>query len=73
MIFGRCYFGEKKPVDMASLKGLIDLTKKVREKGEVDYYIAFSNNGFHDTALTAAGAIKNIILISMEDIVKQDI
>ena len=73
LIFGRCYIGENKPVDMASLKGLIDLTKKVREKGEVDYYIAFSNNGFHDTAVTAANAIKNIILISMEDIVKQNI
>lgn len=73
LIFGRCYFGGEKPVDLASLKGLIDLSKKVREKGEVDYYIAFSNNGFHDTALTAAGAIKNIILISMDDIVKQNI
>ena len=73
LIFGRCYFGGEKPVDMASLKGLIDLTKKVREKGEVDYYIAFSNNGFHDTAQTAASAIKNIILISMDDIVKQNI
>lgn len=68
LVFGRCFF-DSRPVDMPRLKGLIDLTKKVREKADETYYIAFSNSGFHDTAVTAAGAIRNILLISLDEIV----
>ena len=68
LVFGRCFF-DTRPVDMPRLKGLIDLTKKVKEKADETYYIAFSNSGFHDTAVTAAGAIKNILLISLDEIV----
>ena len=68
LVFGRCFL-DTSPVDMGRLKGLIDLTKRVREKADETYYIAFSNSGFNDTAITAAGAIRNILLISMDEIV----
>ncbi len=68
LVFGRCFF-DSHPVDMQRLKGLIDLTKRVKEKADVTYYIAFSNSGFHETAVTAANAIKNIKLISLDEIV----
>ena len=67
-IFGRCYYTEKQ-IEIAELKELIDLTKRVKDKGEV-YYIAFSKSGFHENAKTVAEAIKNIMLVSLKEIVQ---
>lgn len=66
-VYGRIYCNDK-PLDMRELKSLIELTRKVNEKGVI-YYLAFSSNGFLETARTAAAAIKNILLVSLEDIV----
>ncbi len=67
-VFARCYYDDA-PIEMATLKNLIELTKRVSSKGDV-FYIVFSKSGFHENTLTVAGAIKNIMLISLEDVVK---
>lgn len=67
IIFGRCYYTED-PIGIATLKELIDLTKQVKGKKNV-YYLVFSKNGFHENTTTVAATIKNIILVSLEDIV----
>lgn len=66
--YGRIFCNDR-PLDMRELKSLIDLTRKVKEKGDSTYYLAFSSNGFLETAKTAAAAIKNILLVSLDDIV----
>lgn len=65
-VFGRCYYVDD-PIEMATLKDLIEMTKHVSAKGDV-FYIVFAKNGFHENTLTVAGAIKNIMLISLEDV-----
>lgn len=67
IIFGRCYYTEE-PIGIATLKELIDLTKQVKGKKNV-YYLVFSKTGFHENTTTVAATIKNIILVSLEDIV----
>lgn len=67
IIFARCYYTDE-PVAIATLKELIDLTKRVRGKKNV-FYLVFSKSGFHENTKTVAATIKNIILISLEDIV----
>lgn len=67
IIFGRCYYTDE-PVGIATLKELIDLTKQVKGKKNV-YYLVFSKTGFHENTTTVAATIKNIILVSLEDIV----
>jgi|GEM_PF-281682 len=65
-MFARC-FDQKEPVNMAELKGLIDMTKKLNGRGEV-FYVAFSVGGFDELAQTAAEAIRNIMLVSLSDV-----
>ncbi len=68
IVFSRCYY-TKTPVGIATLKELIELTKHAKNKGEGDvYYLVFSNCGFHENTMTVAATIKNIMLISLEDI-----
>lgn len=67
MVFGRCYYTDE-PVGITTLKELIDLTKQVKGKKNV-FYIVFSKNGFHENTTTVASSIKNIILVSLEDII----
>ena len=69
MIFARCFYRDA-PVGMADLKSLIELTKKVGDKGAT-FYIIFSKNGFEENAKTVAATIKNIMLISLEEIVTE--
>ena len=33
------------------------------------FYIVFSKAGFHENAITVASAIKNIVLITLDDII----
>ena len=65
-IFGRCYYSDT-PVDLRELKELIDLTKLLEHNGD-RFYLVFSKAGFNETAKTAAAAIWNIMLISLDDI-----
>lgn len=67
IIFGRCYYTDE-PVGIATLKELIDLTRQVKGRKNV-FYLVFSKNGFHENTTTVAATIKNIILVSLEDIV----
>lgn len=67
LVYGRIYCHET-PIDVRQIKSLIALTRKVKEKGDSTYYLAFSSNGFDETAHTAAAAIPNIILVSLDDI-----
>lgn len=65
-VFCRCYYDDD-PIEMSTLKGLIEMTKRVGTKGDV-FYIVFSKSGFLENTLTVAGAIKNIMLISLDDV-----
>ena len=70
IVFARCYY-TRTPVEIATLKELIELTKHARHKGEEDvFYLVFSNCGFHENTMTVAATIKNIMLISLADICK---
>lgn len=64
--FARCYYDEE-PIGIATLKELIDLTKHVKDKNNA-FYLIFSRSGFHENTKTVAATIKNIMLISLEDI-----
>ena len=67
-IYGRCYFNDK-PIEIHELKELIELTKKVERGGDV-FYIIFSSEGFNENAKTVAATIKNIMLVTLDDVVK---
>lgn len=64
--FARCYYDEE-PIGIATLKELIDLTKHVKDKNNA-FYLIFSRSGFNENTKTVAATIKNIMLISLEDI-----
>ncbi len=66
MLFARCFYDDE-PIDMATLKSLIDLTRHLKTSDNT-YYVIFSKSGFNASAQTAASAIKNIILISMKEV-----
>lgn len=68
IIFARCYYTER-PVEIATLKELIELTKHAKHKADGDiFYLVFSSCGFHENTQTVAATIKNIMLISLKDI-----
>lgn len=64
-IYCQCYYNEA-PIEIAQLKSLIDKTKQVHRQGDA-FYMVFAKNGFHDNAITVSSAIKNIMLIKLED------
>ena len=68
-VFCRCYYS-KKQVEIQELKELIELTKKVRRRGD-NFYMMFSASGFSEHALTVASAIKNIILVDLDSMIKE--
>lgn len=67
-VFCNCFYSNKM-VEIVELKSLIELTKHVKRRGD-NFYMIFSKNGFSDHALTVASAIKNIILVDLDSIVK---
>lgn len=64
-VYCQCYFNEA-PIEIAQLKSLIDKTKQVHRQGDA-FYMVFAKNGFHDNAITVSSAIKNIMLIKLDD------
>lgn len=58
------------PVEIQELKSLIELTKRMKFRGS-SFYVLFARNGFHENTQTVAGAIRNIVLISLEDMVEE--
>ena len=72
IIFSRCYYTDT-PIEISTLKALIDLTKHAKNNGEGDvFYLVFSSCGFHENTKTVAATIKNIMLISLDDICNAD-
>jgi hypothetical protein len=67
-VFCNCFYSDKM-VEIVELKALIELTKHVKRRGD-NFYMIFSKSGFSDHALTVASAIKNIILVDLDSIVK---
>ena len=65
-IFCECYYN-KEPIEVAQLKALIEKTKQLKREGDV-FYIVFSKAGFNENATTISSAIKNIMLISLDEI-----
>ncbi len=66
MVYARCNYGDE-IIGMPELKALIDLTKKMKDRGPA-FYMYFSKAGFAENAITVAATIKNILLISLEDL-----
>ena len=70
IIFARCYYTDR-PIEISTLKALIELTKHAKYKNERDiFYLVFSSCGFHENTQTVAATIRNIMLISLDDICK---
>ena len=65
-IYGRVDYSDD-PIEIMELKELIGMTRKMPRKGDV-FYVIFSKAGFHENAETVAATIKNILLITLEDI-----
>ena len=64
-IFAQCYYNHE-PIEVAQLKLLIEKTKQLHRQGDA-FYIVFSNAGFHENAITISSAIKNIMLITLDE------
>jgi len=64
-IFAQCYYNNE-PIEVAQLKSLIEKTKQLRRQGDA-FYLVFANAGFHENAITISSAIKNIMLITLDE------
>lgn len=65
-IFCQCYYNHS-PIEIAELKELIDKSRQLQRQGDV-YYLVFSKSGFHENALTVSSTIRNIMLLTAEDV-----
>lgn len=65
-IFCLCYYHHS-PIEVAELKGLIEMSRQLHREGDV-YYLVFSKSGFHENALTVSATIRNIMLLTAEDV-----
>lgn len=64
-IYAQCYYN-KEPIEVAQLKLLIEKTKQLHRQGDA-FYLVFANAGFHENAITISSAIKNIMLITLDE------
>ncbi len=64
-IFAQCFYVNE-PIEVAQLKSLIEKTKQLHRQGDA-FYIVFANAGFHENAITISSAIKNIMLITLDE------
>ena len=64
-IFAQCYYTES-PIEVAQLKALIEKTKQLHRQGDA-FYLVFANSGFNENAITISSAIKNIMLITLDE------
>ena len=67
-VYCKCIFGDD-PVEIITLKDLIGNTVILRKGAEV-YYMIFSASAFSQNTLTVASTIKNIVLVTLEDLYK---
>ncbi|MCR4695478.1 MAG: hypothetical protein K5773_09185 [Pseudobutyrivibrio sp.] len=64
-IYCQCYYNDA-PIEVAQLKVLIEKTKQLHRQGDA-FYIVFSKAGFNENAITISSAIKNIMLITLDE------
>lgn len=64
-IYAQCYY-TKEPIEVAQLKSLIEKTKQLHRNGDA-FYLVFSKAGFNENAITISSAIKNIMLITLDE------
>ncbi len=64
-IYCQCYYNSE-PIEVAQLKQLIEKTKQLHRDGDA-FYLVFSKAGFHENAITISSAIKNIMLITLDE------
>lgn len=67
-VYCKCIFGTE-PVEIVTLKDLIGNTV-ILKKGADVYYMIFSAADFSENTKTVASTIKNIVLVSLEDLYK---
>lgn len=65
--FCQCYYNDA-PIEIAQLKALIEKTKQLKRQGDV-FYLVFSKSGFNENAITVSSAVKNIMLISLDEMI----
>ncbi|MCR5416994.1 MAG: hypothetical protein K6E79_09380 [Pseudobutyrivibrio sp.] len=64
-IYCQCYYNHE-PIEVVQLKKLIEKTKQLHREGDA-FYLVFSTAGFHENAITISSAIKNIMLITLDE------
>ena len=64
-IFCQCFYNHSE-IEVAQLKALIEKTKQLKRQGDV-FYLVFSKSGFNENAITISSAIKNIMLITLDE------
>jgi len=64
-VFCQCYYTDA-PIEVAQLKSLIDMTKQMHRAGDA-FYLVFSKSGFNENAITVSSAIKNIMLVNLDE------
>lgn len=69
IVYSLCFY-EDRIIEIAEIKAMIEMTRKLHKEGEV-FYVICAKQGFHENVETAASTIKNILLISLEEEVKE--
>lgn len=69
IVYSLCFY-EDRIIEIAEIKAMIEMTRKLHREGEV-FYVICAKKGFHENVETAASTIKNILLISLEEEVKE--
>ncbi len=66
-IFTLCFF-EERTIGVPELKWMIEMTKRMKHDGDV-FYVVCAKDRFHENVETVASTIKNILLITLQDVV----
>ena len=64
-IFTLCFY-EQREIEVAEVKALIEKTKQLHRQGDA-VYVVCAKERFHENVVTVASAIKNILLITLQD------
>ncbi len=66
-IFTLCFY-EERTIGVSELKWMIEMTKRMKHDGDV-FYVVCAKDRFHENVETVASTIKNILLITLSDVV----
>ena len=64
-IFTLCFY-EQREIEVAEVKAMIEKTKQLHRQGDA-FYVVCAKDRFHENVVTVASAIKNILLITLQD------